>query len=61
MFNGQVYWTEPEGGRVMRAPITLDTVELVAEVQQDASSVAVDETYVYWTNRATGTVMRLAR
>lgn len=58
---GQVYWTERAEGRVMRAPVALDSSEPLVEGEDDPSSIAVDDQFVYWTNYTSGTVRRLAR
>ena len=60
-----LYWTTfDENGSVMRVEINaagLGAVEVVASGQSLPVGVAIDEGHIYWTNRGSGTVARLAK
>jgi hypothetical protein len=61
-----VYWTELEGGRVMRAPRSLaGPAEVIASGQVRPRGIAIDDEFVYWVSsgaaKATDGVVRRAR
>jgi hypothetical protein len=50
-----VYWTEPESGRVMRAPKdSLSPLEVIAFDADRPAGIGVDASSVYWTERRSG-------
>lgn len=53
-----VFWTEPDEGRVMKAPKTGGEPKTVACGQALPVEIAIDDDHVYWTNAEGGTVMR---
>jgi hypothetical protein len=59
-----VYWADTTMGRILRAPADADggtQTQIVAEGQSGPERIAIGVDYVYWTNSASGTIMKLAR
>jgi hypothetical protein len=58
-----LYWTLQEmGGKVLSCPLAgCTTPTVLADMQASPSSVAVDETSVYWANSGGSTVMRVMK
>jgi hypothetical protein len=60
---GFVYWTELKKGRVLRAPVSGGSPEVLADGLAEPSEIAVDESGIYWLTGAlseVGAVMRLS-
>jgi hypothetical protein len=59
-----IYWIDTTGGTVSKAPLTGGTPTVLATNQRFPQGIAVDASYVYWTNMGldacgdTGTVMK---
>jgi sugar lactone lactonase YvrE len=56
-----VYWTNSEGGTVMRAPLAGGAAETLAFAQARPADIATDDQAIYWSNFEGGTVMKLAK
>jgi hypothetical protein len=52
------YWTDSNGGTVMKAALTGGAPVTLASGQGSPAYIAVDSTSVYWTNTLAGTVMK---
>jgi hypothetical protein len=53
-----VYWTTGQG-LILKAPISGGQPIVLAEGQAHPSSIAVDRTHVYWSNRLDGTIRKI--
>jgi cysteine-rich repeat protein len=56
-----VYWTNSNGGEVMKVPLGGGTPVVLASGQAGPRDIAVDSTHVYWTNESPGEVMKVPK
>ncbi len=54
-----VYFTDPDGGQVLRVPKAGGALDVIANGQATPSGIAVSPPYVYWCNNADGTLRRI--